>query len=100
MAEISEGAATSAPPTKPVIAGADSNAALAVGDKQPDPRKRSSLLDAFIPNRVVSAATLRLIALVEIINALTLWILSPFKVLPRPDEVFNALRNLWMTEGL
>ena len=32
--------------------------------------------------------------------ALTVWIFSPFKVLPQPGEVFSALQNLWMTRGL
>jgi NitT/TauT family transport system permease protein len=32
--------------------------------------------------------------------ALLIWFTSPFKVLPRPDEVLQALRGLWMEQGL
>src|SRR5205085_3236660 len=31
---------------------------------------------------------------------LLIWLNSPFKVLPRPMEVLEALRALWMTQGL
>ncbi len=44
--------------------------------------------------------TMRAIILVEIMIALLVWFNSPFKVLPRPDEVLRALQTLWMTEGL
>ena len=55
---------------------------------------------SFCPNRAVSPMTMRLIAVVEIVIALVIWLNSPFKVLPRPDEVLQALKSLWMTEGL
>ena len=32
--------------------------------------------------------------------ALALWWLSPFEVLPRPDEVLGALGTLWIEQGL
>ena len=91
------------PDNKPIIAGASSNAALAVGDKAEDKRRQSpltSFVNAFLPNRAVSPTALRVTIAVEALIALLLWVLSPFKVLPRPDEVFHALQNLWMTEGL
>jgi NitT/TauT family transport system permease protein len=85
------------------IIGADSNAALAVGDRTPEEtsdRPWAAALAPFLPNRVVSPATLRLIAVVEIALALLVWLNSPFDVLPRPMEVFRALRILWTTQGL
>ena len=91
-------------PEKITVAGADGSAALAVGDLTPRQRPRRHpmrpVLDAFLPNRAVSPGTMRVIVLVEIGIALALWIRSPFKVLPRPDEVLHALRSLWMTQGL
>ena len=86
------------------IAGADGNAALAVGDLPPDKQARrnplAQIVNGFLPNRVVSPTTLRIIGLVELGIFLLVWIFSPFKALPQPDEVFRALQNLWMTQGL
>lgn len=58
------------------------------------------LAAAFLPNRTISPITLKLLALVEGLIALLIWFTSPFKVLPRPDEVFQRLPDLWMNEGL
>jgi NitT/TauT family transport system permease protein len=63
-------------------------------------RRGGGLLAAFLPNRVVSANTMRLIIAVEAALALLLWMNSRYKVLPRPMEVLQALRNLWMEQGL
>lgn len=49
----------------------------------------------FTPNKVVSPATFRLILLGETAIFLLIWLLSPFKVLPKPGEVFVALGTLW-----
>lgn len=49
----------------------------------------------FTPNKVISPAVFRLILLGEAAIFLILWLLSPFKVLPRPGEVFTALGTLW-----
>ncbi len=76
---------------------------MAVGDLTPRQRRAADTppwLAAFLPNRAVSANTMRIIVLVEIAIALLVWLNSPFKVLPRPDEVLHALRNLWLHEGL
>lgn len=43
---------------------------------------------------------MRAIVAVQVALALGLWILSPFKVLPRPDEVLRALQSLWFEQGL
>jgi NitT/TauT family transport system permease protein len=59
-----------------------------------------TLLAAFLPNRVVSRGTMRIVIAAEVLLALLVWLNSPFRVLPRPDEVARALQSLWMTEGL
>lgn len=87
-----------------VVAGADSSAALRVGDLGSGHKHRTrvghEIAGAFLPNRAVSPTTMRLIIVVEVILALLVWLDSPFKVLPRPDEVLHALKTLWMTQGL
>ncbi len=57
-------------------------------------------IEAFLPNRVVSRGTMRLIVIVQIVVFLIIWLNSPFKVLPQPGEVLTALRKMWMTQGL
>src|SRR5207237_852422 len=42
----------------------------------------------------------KVLALVEAVIALLIWFASPFKVLPRPDEVLHRLPELWINEGL
>lgn len=87
-----------------VVAGADGSDALRVGDLKPKLDRRESpiqhILAAFLPNRAVSPNAMRIIIAVEVVIALVIWLNSPFKVLPRPDEVLHALRELWMREGL
>jgi NitT/TauT family transport system permease protein len=95
-------------PPKVVVAGAHQSDALRVGDLSPQqgsPQevRRNVLGDLFaifMPNRAVSPMTMKLVIAVEISIALLIWINSPFKVLPQPGEVFDALRTLWMTQGL
>lgn len=60
----------------------------------------STTADPILPNRTISPMVMRTIIAVQVAIAFTIWIFSPFKVLPRPDEVAAALKNLWMTEGL
>ncbi|HSI72634.1 MAG TPA: ABC transporter permease subunit, partial [Fimbriimonas sp.] len=87
---------------KVVVAGGRSGDALRVGslplDKKESPFQK--LLDVFLPNRVVSANTLRLIIAVQVAIFLGLWLNSPFEVLPKPNEVLEALQNLWLKQGL
>jgi NitT/TauT family transport system permease protein len=66
----------------------------------PKRQQERSTWAAFLPNRIVSANTMRLIAIVEAAIALLVWLNSPFKVLPRPLEVLEAVRDLWMTQGM
>ena len=60
----------------------------------------NAITQSFLPNRVVSRQTLWIIIAFQLAVFLAIWIFSPFKVLPQPDEVLNALRNLWFTQGL
>lgn len=83
------------------VAGADGDAALRVGDlARRRPNALSNFAAAFLPNRAVSPGVMRLIVAVEIAIALLFWFFSPFKALPRPDEVMHSLGSLWMSEGL
>ncbi len=92
------------PPQTPpvVVAWARGNAALRVGDlKAPHGRSfGQKVLDAFKPNRAVSKNGMRTIVGLETALFLLIWFRSPFKVLPTPGETLEALRSLWMTQGL
>jgi NitT/TauT family transport system permease protein len=92
------------PEEKRVVTGAKSGDAFNVGDLGPrqegKPSRWRAVLDVFLPNRAVSAGTMRAIIAVQVVMALAIWINSPFKVLPRPDEVLRALQSLWMEQGL
>jgi NitT/TauT family transport system permease protein len=88
---------------KPIVAGGHGSDALRVGDigpRQKRQREISPFARIFLPNRAVSASTMGILILVEAAIALTIWLFSPFKVLPRPLETLSALRDLWMTQGL
>jgi NitT/TauT family transport system permease protein len=89
---------SSAPAKAPVITGAHSSAALKVGDLAP--RRRRPIINLFLPNRAISASAMWVVAAIEAALFLTLWVFSPYKVLPRPDEVLAALFNLWLNQGL
>lgn len=60
----------------------------------------NAITQSFLPNRVVSRQTLWIIIAFQLAVFLAIWIYSPFKVLPQPDEVLRALRGLWFTQGL
>lgn len=74
-------------------------------EKQPDSLQKpkpgfTGLLDVFLPNRIVSPNAIRLVILTQVVLALLIWLNSPFKALPRPNEVLAALQSLWMSQGL
>ena len=109
--------ADAATPPSPVTGGtaggaAEQNAVVEGGrtrvmtgdlSKRQRPPGRSplrALAAAFLPNRAVSAATMRLIVGVQIAAVLLVWINSPFRVLPQPGEVARALGDLWLNQGL
>lgn len=52
------------------------------------------------PNRTISPTAFRLMVLGQVVAFLLLWFRSPFAILPRPDEVLAALRELWTAQGL
>lgn len=71
-----------------------------VGKRQEPSRIRpGAIFAAFLPNRALSSTAMHLIVAVQVGIVLLLWLSSP-KVFPRPGEVFAALRELWMTQGL
>ncbi len=74
--------------------------ALRYGDLGRRQLRLKGFANGFLPNRAISGATMQLIIAVEALLFLLLWLNSPFKVLPRPLEVLDALRELWMREGL
>jgi NitT/TauT family transport system permease protein len=81
------------------VPGVRSGDALAVGDRGRQQSERT-WLNAILPNRAVSSTVMRIIVAVEVAIFLIVWLNSPFKALPRPDEVFEALGRLWRTQGL
>ena len=76
------------------------NAAQPPQTVAPSPKRENGFVAAFLPNRAVSPSTLKMIALVQVGIALLIWLNSPFKVLPRPMEVLQSLRLLWLEQGL
>ena len=60
----------------------------------------NALTQAFLPNRAISRRTLWIIIAFQAAVFLLIWIYSPYKVLPQPDEVWQGFKELWMTQGL
>ncbi len=60
----------------------------------------AELRGAIAPNRKLSPVSVRILFAAEGLLAFVVWWQSPFAVLPRPGEVFSALGELWLTEGL
>lgn len=63
-------------------------------------RRGAGIVAAFSPNRVLSPGAMQILIAVQIAIALVIWLNSPYKVLPRPNEVLTALSNLWTQQGL
>jgi NitT/TauT family transport system permease protein len=57
-------------------------------------------LRAFMPNEALSRSAMQIIIGVQLVLFLLLWLNSPFKVLPRPMEVVQAIGELWSKEGV
>jgi len=87
-------------PAQKLMAGAHGSEAFKVGDLTDRKKHHSDPYAIFLPNRVVSPTTMRLIITVEVVIALLIWFRSPFKILPQPGEVFHALGKLWSKDGL
>jgi NitT/TauT family transport system permease protein len=60
----------------------------------------SSLKNAFLPNRSVDRTIALGLVAFWLAMAMLAWAASPFKTLPGPGEVWNALGGLWMQSGL
>lgn len=60
----------------------------------------NAITQAFLPNRAISRHTFWIIIAFQAAVFLAIWINSPFKVLPQPDEVWTGFKDLWMTQGL
>lgn len=60
----------------------------------------SQLGRAFLPNRVVTSATTGVIISFWVGSAFLVWVLSPFKSLPTPLEIWTALGQLWWVHGM
>jgi NitT/TauT family transport system permease protein len=56
-------------------------------------------LSVFYPNSVLSKNAVRALIGTQVAIVLLLWIFSPFVLLPKPSEVWNALGEMWQ-EGL
>jgi NitT/TauT family transport system permease protein len=81
------------------VPGVRAEDALAVGDRGKRQSERT-WLNALLPNRAVSANTMRIIVAFEVLIFVLIWLNSPFDALPRPGEVFQAFGNLWRNQGL
>ena len=60
----------------------------------------NDLAKVFQPNYAATSSAMRIVVAVQVALALALWFVAPFQVLPTPPEVFRALGNLWMDQGL
>jgi NitT/TauT family transport system permease protein len=49
----------------------------------------------FSPNAVLSKNTVRILVAVQVAVVLLLWIVTPFVLFPKPDEVLRALGDMW-----
>jgi len=59
-----------------------------------------ALSDAFLPHRPIDRTIAIALVLFWVGLALLVWFLSPFESLPTPPEVWGALGEMWMREGL
>jgi len=67
----------------------------------PKPRKGlGNILSAFAPNHALSASAMKIIVVLQVLAFLMVWLNSPFEVLPRPAEVWNAFVNLFSVHGM
>jgi NitT/TauT family transport system permease protein len=87
-------------PAQKLVAGAHGGEAFKFGDLTDRKKHHRDPFAIFLPNRVVSPSTMKLIIGVEAAVALLIWFKSPFKVLPQPGEVYAALGKLWSSDGL
>jgi NitT/TauT family transport system permease protein len=60
----------------------------------------NDLNKVFTPNHTATSVSMKIVVAVQAALALVIWFIAPFQVLPTPPEVFAALGNLWMNQGL
>jgi len=56
----------------------------------------SEAINVLSPNRVISKQTLRWLVGFQLLLLFFIWVFSPTVFLPKPSEVFQALREMWM----
>ncbi len=78
----------------------DSAGHPAESSKAKKPGIFATLIHAFTPNHTLSFGAMKIIVAFQILAFLLIWLNSPFKVLPRPDEVWHSLGVLWSEQGL
>lgn len=64
------------------------------------PKGSAGVFGIFSPNAVVSVGVMRILIALQVGVFFVIWLSSPYKALPRPGEVWTALGNLWLTQGL
>src|SRR5262249_25001904 len=64
------------------------------------PRAATSWTAAFLPNRALSKTVMLGLTLFWLAAAFLLWLVAPWKTLPGPGEVWNALGSLWWEHGM
>lgn len=63
-------------------------------------KRVNPVLAAFLPNQAISANTLKVIVIIQIVAAVAIWMASPFEVLPTPMEVWQGFVRLYKEQGL
>ncbi|MBN9504245.1 MAG: nitrate ABC transporter permease [Armatimonadetes bacterium] len=66
----------------------------------PKKKRTHPFFAAFLPNQALSANTLRVIIVIQIVAAIVIWMASPYEVLPKPADVWHAFVILWKERGL
>src|SRR2546425_597942 len=61
---------------------------------------KQPLVAALLPNRPVGRSLMLAITAFWLGMAFLLWLASPWKTLPGPGEVWEALGTLWWTHGM
>ena len=73
---------------------------VAMASASAEAKGKTSWLDVFAPNRLVSPAVMKIVIATQAVAALVFWWLSPLEVIPKPLEVFAALGRAWAEDGL
>lgn len=59
-----------------------------------------SLTPAFLPNRAISATSMKILIGLQVATFLAIWWLAPIPILPKPNEIASAFSHLWFSQGL